>query len=112
MLIYVALSDDPLSDFFMGEEAMNFVTEQGHVAFCPLMKILEDGANYADSKNKDRMLELANNQMTECDEVWIFGERLGGISFEEKKIAKKFNIKIKRINTIHIMYKIVPEEYI
>lgn len=111
MLIFISLSDDPLSGFFMGSEACQFVNSLGANYRCSLMEVCVK-EDYADSTTKTKILALSKELIPLCDEVWIFGDRLGGLSGEEKKIAIENGKKIKRINSIHMRAKVIPEEYI
>ncbi len=111
MKIFVSLSDDPLSDFYMGQEACNFVESLGYTFVCPVHE-LGLFYSYAHSEGRNEMIVSGKELMPTCDEVWIFGDRLGGISFEEKKTAISIGKKIKRISSVHIRSKVIPKEYI
>lgn len=111
MKIFVSLSDDPLSDFYMGEEACNFVESLGFSYVCPVHELALTHS-YAHSEGRNEMIAIGTELMPTCDEVWIFGDRLGGISFIEKKTAISLGKKIKRISSVHMRSKVIPKEYI
>lgn len=111
MLIFVSLSDDPLSGQFIGSDACRFVIEMGHTPVCPIffyMPLIQ----YSHSEGKEFILAQGKNLMPVCDEMWVFGDRLGGLSGEEKKTAIKNGKKVKRISSLHMRSKSIPKEFI
>jgi len=64
-----------------------FVYEQGHFPMCPHIYIeaisgLNEGKNPSD---REKALELGLEMLLMCDELWVFGRRLGNESFGMKK---------------------------
>jgi len=84
------------------------VYKQGHLPICPQI-YLENAAGLNESKNPtDRYeaLKLGLELLIICDEVWVFGKRIG---LESAGMKKEIEIARERMMPVHYRPEYLPK---
>ena len=111
-LIYVAspYRGDVEKNVAFAKEACKYAMSEGNNIYCPhlfLTDILDDDIQ----EEREMGIELGKDMMLNCDELWVFGDKISEGMFGEIEFARKNGIPIERHIDFEYQLAINPQAF-
>ena len=103
-LVYVAspLSGNVAQNLYVARQACRYAIAQGITPFAPHL-LYPQMLNDNDPAERQLGIDMGNQMLELCDELWLCGDRISPGMEGERKLAEESGIPVRRISTLEIL---------